>query len=267
MAESKSESEDQFVVNGIVLEDDMLFYGSGNKLEELASLASECIEAIETSSRPRTITIETWLFIDFWIREILMSGFGLNEYNLEEFDLRFEFLPCSFHNCLNLIRDLKREHTDLPRDPDENLITMSGKFFHFVHEEHPDFFDRFLEVEEQYYRAHYPDLVGRYETDLTDLSFLEEALSSKEEEQEYTRLPKGFISILDQINDDWLTKARRLNKARNAAAHTYDSGKILDCFGYSGPKAVEHLRDECIDLLRELIGVRKEEAEDDTDAT
>ena len=74
---------------------------------------------------------------------------------------------------------------------------------------------------------------------------------------QYSRIPKGWIKAVKRIDKDWIKGAYRLNDARNYAAHSYDSKKILQRMGYSGTSAVAHLKDECLKLLRNLIGVAK----------
>lgn len=75
------------------------------------------------------------------------------------------------------------------------------------------------------------------------------------------------ISVLDQIDKDWIKKADQLNMARNMAAHTCDSNKVLEAFGCNGSQAVEHLRDRRIKLLEDLIGIKREEEANEADAT
>jgi len=252
----KRKEDEKMELDGIELSEDMLFYGSAVKLEELVSLAGKCIEEVEGSNNVRLIILETWLFIDFCIRELLMSGLKLDGLNIDAFDLRFHLLPKSFRECIRLIMRLKDTHSNLPRDPQEKAIKLPVRFFFFLKKQYPDFFDQLLSIEQEYYRKYAPELVTG------DSS--EEALRSATtvtyevaEPVQYSRIPIGWIEAVGRIDKAWFRSVSRLNEARNYAAHSYDSEQILQCMGYSGADPVAHLKDECIGLLRNLIGITK----------
>ena len=88
--------DEKMELDGIEFSEDVLFYGSSLRLKELVKLAEKCIKEVEGSINVRLIVLETWLFIDFCIRELLMSGLDLNRANTDAFDLRYHILPNSF---------------------------------------------------------------------------------------------------------------------------------------------------------------------------
>jgi len=240
-------------LNGIEFSEDLLFYGSTLKLMELVKLAEKCIREVEGSNNVRLIILETWLFIDFCIRELLMSGLDLNKVNIDTCDLRYLIIPNSFRRCVELIEKLKKTHSGLPQDPNESAIKLPIHFMFFIKKHYPNFLNQLLDIEEEYYTKHVPELVTKKYNPLEVETI--PVLS------QYSRIPKGWIKAVERIDQDWIKSAYRLNDARNQAAHSYDSKKILQRMGYFGTSAVEHLKDECVKLLRNLIGVVMETEE------
>lgn len=248
----ESEQEEIMEIEGIQLSDDMLFYGSTRKLEELIILASKHIEEIEQTDNVRLIVLETWLFVDYCIRELLMSGMELSRFNIESYDLRFKLLPKSFMECINIIVRLKEVHSDLPRDPDDKAIKLPAVFLFFIKKNYPEFFNNFLEIEQEYYRQHATELVKK------DPEKIIPPLQEDNSEQvEYSRISLGWLKAVSRIDDVWVKSAKKLNEARNYAAHSYDSEQILKRMGYSGNKAIDQVKNECKGLLNKLIGITK----------
>ena len=241
--------DEKMELDGIEFSEDLLFYGSPLKLGELAKLAEKCIGEVEGSNNVRLIILETWLFIDFCIRELLMSGLDLNRVNIDACDLRFQLLPISFCRCIELIEKLKKTHSGLPQDPHEKGIRLPLCFLSFTKKHYPDFFNQLLDIEEEYYTKHVPELVTKKYNPLE--------VETIPAPVQYSRISKGWIKAVERINQAWIKSANRLNGARNYAAHSYDSKKILQRMNCSGTSAVADLKDECVKLLRNLIGVAK----------
>ena len=239
--------DEKMELDGIEFSEDVLFYGSPLKLKELVKLAEKCIGEVEGSNNVRLIILETWLFIDFCIRELLMSGLDLNKVNIDDCDLRFQLLPNSFRRCIGLIEKLKKTHSGLPQDPHEKGIRLPLYFPSFIKKHYPDFFNQLLNIKEEYYAKHVPELVAKKYNPLE--------VETIPAPVQYSRIPKGWIKAVERIDKDWIKSANRLNDARNYAAHSYDSKKILQRMNCSGMSPVEHLKDECVKLLRNLIGV------------
>jgi hypothetical protein len=250
-----SEVQERMELDSIGLSEDMLFYGSTNKLKELLDLAVRCLEEIEASDNVRIIVLETWLFIDFCIRELLISGLNLNRLNIEAFDLRFHLLPKNFRERIELITRLKEAHAGLPRDPQEKAVRISIHFLFFLKGQHADCFGQLLDIEEEYYRKYAPELSKK--DPLEEALTLTTIAAIDDEPIQCSRISQGWLEAVGRIDEAWVKKVKRLNKARNLAAHSYDSASILQCTGYSGAEAVTHLKEECSALLRDLIGITK----------
>lgn len=232
-------------------EDDALFYGSVPTLEELASVTDAAVDTIRESDSPRLVVIETWLVLDYAVREFLVSGLDLNRLNVSSFDLRYRLLPRSLGGILNTLEGFISAHRQLPRPPEDNSLTMSMRFLIFLKKEHPADFDRLLELERAYYRRYFPELAKQDDIASATARLL------RDDETEYTRLSEPWLEVAERLDNEWFRNARRLNEARNFAAHVHDHTKILQVFGYAGPSAFDRLKEECERLLRALVGVAK----------
>ncbi len=246
--------EEKMELDGIELSENMLFYGAAQKLEELAFLASRCIEEVERSDNVRVIVLETWLFIDFCVREFLISGLDLSSINVERCDLRIHLLPRSFRECIDLIIRLRAVHSALPRDPLDKAVRLPMRFLFFIKKEFPDFVAQLRDVEQQYYRRYAPELVKKDPLELATRITLASS-TVPESRVEYSHISVDWLKAVAKIDEEWTKTASRLNDARNFAAHSYDASAILGRMGYSGPNAVSHLKGECTEMLRKLIGV------------
>jgi hypothetical protein len=248
--------EDRMEIDGIELSEDVLFYGTSHKLEELASLASICLGEVQRSENVRIIVLEAWLFVDYCIREFLISGLDLNSINVEHCDLRIQLLPRSFRECINLIIKLRTVHSALPRDPSDMAIRLPIRYLFFIQKELPDLFTQLLDAEQQFYRHYAPDLVKKDRSEIT--TYITEASVSKPERQvEYSHISPHWLKAVARIDEAWIKSAIRLNEARNFAAHSYDVSAILSRMGYSGPSGINHLKSECAEMLNKLIGISK----------
>ncbi len=245
----KLKDKNKMELSGIELSEEMLFYGSYFKMKELIKLAGKCIEEVKGSNNARLIILETWLFIDFCIREILMSGLNLNRVNVDACDLRLHLLPKSFRECIKLIEKLKEIHSGLLQDPQEKGVRLPLHFLFFIQKQYPDFFNQLLDIEQKYYNKYVPELVTKNYNPLE--------VETTPVKVQYSQIPKEWIRAVGRIDQTWIKSVNRLSEARNYAAHSYDSKKILRRMGYSGINAVAHLKDECLKLLRNLIGISK----------
>lgn len=211
----------------------------------------KCIEVLRETRNARLIVLETWLFIDFCIRELLMSALRLHDLNVENHDLRFNLLPRSFSECVKMVERIKEVHSKLPRDPQEKSLRLPMGFLFQLKRRDPEFFARFLEMEQEYYREYAPELVTRDPVEASIMDYM----PVKSDRVEYSRISTVWLTAVSRINQDWLKSANKLNLARNFAVHSYNSKEALRRMGHHGPNAVDHLRDECLALLKDLIGV------------
>lgn len=242
------ELKESFVLNQVKFSQNVPFYGSAIKLEEFASHALKTLKEIEKTDNVRVIVLETWLIIDYCIRELLISGLDLNKVNLDSYDLRDKLLPISFVRCVEILEGFKKAHKDLPRDPEEKGIRLSTEFLFFVNKQYPDFFAKLLEVERKYYEQYAPELIK-------DKNIFFEQIHIRPAKVEYSRINKHWLDVASQIDQSWINSVKQLNSARNYAAHSYDSEKIAKEMGYSGPNASTLLKAKCLELLQKLIGI------------
>lgn len=228
---------------------DSPFIGTHSEIEETLKVVYECIGEIQKSSSIRHIVIETWLVIDYFIRDALGQAFGFNKFNTEEYDLRQKVLPISFDTCLDVFEELLKIQRSLPKNPQENELVMPGGFWSYMVEEDNKLFQDFLEFLNRYYLKFHPELM-EYRN--------EQKLIQKEEKK--FQANSAWLDTYEIINEDWIKKARKINKARNSAAHSHDQNKILKQLGINGSNAFVLAKDECLKLIERLLGVNKFES-------
>lgn len=104
-------------------------FSSRQSLESLEKFLSNSLERISNESSPRIIVFETWLLVDYVIRQLIVWGIGANDYSNEEFDLRVKLLPISFKNCLDFLIDFRNHQASLPADPNANTLRFTMGFY------------------------------------------------------------------------------------------------------------------------------------------
>lgn len=236
------------------------FFGNAQQLDELTKLTNYCIERLRESKSAREIVLETWLTVDFAMRQFLISGFELFRFCDEEFDLRYMILPNSFREMLKLFKDTKEYYKKYPIEPEKDFVDKVGgfrssyQFWKYIRESHPEFYEKLDEITDEYRCKMNPDL---RENILSHTIIFGDSLVRPEGPPE--KLSSGWRKVADRLDDKWIELAENLNKARNAAAHSPNIEKIGSCFGLKGENITELIRERCRTILKTLLGVSIEE--------
>lgn len=75
--------EEQFIdwpSKTIPLKTDLLFTGSAFDVEEFIGIAEKCVSLVHEATSVRLIVLETWLFVDYSMRQVLMSTVAHERY-------------------------------------------------------------------------------------------------------------------------------------------------------------------------------------------
>jgi hypothetical protein len=232
------------------------FWGRIEQLEELSKLVSCCVQTVTESKSTREMVLETWLVLDYAVRDLIVSGYDLYRFCQEDFDLRYILLPRSFVGLLRLLQETASCQSSLPEEPCSPkrhdyppYIRSSYGFFKYLMENHSEISERLKAIEAQYFAIRHPELAEQIGEGVQFFC------APKERGAERQRLPSGWLEVVRTLGDDWFSLARRLNRARNKAAHSHDPSAIAKAFGIAGPQTVEMVRAECLQLLRGLLGI------------
>lgn len=253
MKNKKSDYEYLNIYDSLSFHSDAPFYGSGNDILAFLKLTEEFFKAVQGLNNPRYIVLETWLLVDFAIRTILSNLFDLTKFNSEEeeFDLRYKLLP-GFDKSIAILKKILKIQRSLPENPDDYSVKLPAKFGFFFMRNYKKEFMKYLDIEQEYYKKYYPKLARNYNEKINV------TLPSK---SDVSKIPKRycanqrFVNNLQSIDENWFKTALKLNKARNTAAHSYDSQKILLAFGHKGQKAAEKTKKECLAMIEKLLGI------------
>lgn len=250
---SKHPNADHVIPDDVDVMDGTVFYGTIEQMEELDGIASSVVTTIEDSDNARLVVIETWLLLDHAVREFLLSGLGLNAVNNEAFDLRYNLLPHSFQRCLDILQRFTQAQSDLPPVPKlvDPRVGISLAFYRFATKERPEDYERFRALEQEFLKKHHPEFAGKNVVVLSPESahhLLGRPLP------EYSRVDRGWLEVAQRLTPDWYKRAKRINEARNKAAHRYDESKIFTLMGFAQPGALAKLKSECRELISTIAG-------------
>lgn len=121
-------------------------------------------------------------------------------------------------------------------------------FLKYLTENHGDICERLKEIEAEYFAEQHPELAEQINQGW-------QFFYHKPWEERIERLPREWLDVLSNLDEDWFKRAEKLNKARNKAAHSHDPSAITKIFGIAGPRTVDRVRDECLELLNKLLGI------------
>jgi hypothetical protein len=243
------------------------FWGTPDRAEKLSGLVRRCVATVTGSASPREMVLESWLVVDYAIRDLLVSGYGLTGFCEEDFDVRYELLPKSFKGLLEFLEGTICHQKGLGPEPSMSddyppyVRFSSIGFLRYLAYRHPDVRDRLKEIEGEYFADVRPELASEIEQGGQFLLV--------EREKKTNRVPSGWTEVAGDLGEDWFKDVRRLNRARNKAAHSYDPAAIARAFGVQGPEAVDRVRNECLKLLKRLLGtaLAADDPDDSVEAT
>ncbi|MBI1803651.1 MAG: hypothetical protein HY033_06655 [Ignavibacteriae bacterium] len=233
----------------------IFFVGNVWEVEAFFKTADNSIEIIRSTNSVRLAVLETWLLLDYSIREILLSVLGLSRVNHPDYELKQLLLPWSLCDCIDLMAKMQEVNAKLPEYPDTHSVKLPVQFIFYLRKENPNFLNKFLEIEKEYYLKYHPALSKESGNILTGSVH---ARASKKHlySHEYMRILPDMLAFISRIDEAWTRKIRKLHSARNVAAHSHDEKLIADKMGYSGDKVINHIRNECLSSIEQLLGIR-----------
>ena len=235
------------------------FWGTSQQIERLATLVGSCVEIVTESGNPREMVLETWLVVDYAVRDFLLSGFGLHGFCTDDFDLRELLLPRGFREVLNLLKrtisgqSSQRQGSEEPGlHRDYAPITATAAFLKHLAQHHRGILEGLEKARREFFEERHPE-------------FAEWTAQGREyyipaKRQQAQRVPEGWLDVASVFDEDWFKGAERLSKARNKAAHSYDAAAVADAFGITGPKKVSRVQAVCLELLEVLLGISSDAA-------
>jgi len=214
-----------------------LFFGTLKDWERFEAQAKACVELVNSSTSIRLIVLETWLFVDYVVRELLMSGLQLERVDNENFDLRNVLLPRGFSECIRLLQKLRDVNQDLPEEPERPLTARSRKWVHF-NQFDPGLTERIAAAE-----SSYRETFGLGPRPLVV------------NQPVYRSVPNGWLEVASRVDESWVGRAKKLNSARNLAAHSREESNIAAKLALRGLEILKSVRVECLGLIEHLTGV------------
>lgn len=237
----------------IRLGEPFIWYAPAYRASELLELADRTLKAVESARTPRIMVLETWIFLDFILREFVYAGLQLEKFSHPDFDPRYELLPRRFEGVLELIVKIHDTQLERLERPEQPIPPLGGKFLFWLSKNRPEVLNDMISAQEAYLEETEAELDEEERERLAQLR--------GEWWGPFRQTPQPWLDMAEKIDESWMRRARQLNRARNMAAHRTDHETIAGALGCSGPSSDECVRKHLIELLRELLGVVRIEEE------
>jgi len=218
-----------------------LFYGNISEAINYYNTAYEYLDAIQSYQSVRLIVLETWLLLDFTVRQLILAGLGLSKYENDELNLKSNLLPRNFRGCLNLLTKLRDYNKQLPHKPEEYPFLGSLDYVSYLFENDEEATKKVVKLTDEYCKINSIPKPGTIN------------------ENDYRFVKKDWIDVAEQIDDNWQKKAKRINTVRNYAAHSYSDKKIASKLGYHGDSIITQTRKHCLNMFDDLLGIKPKE--------
>lgn len=218
------------------------------KIEEFEKVIYNCMSEIINSSNIRIIVLETWMMIEYYVRQALAVAFDIEKYECENLDPKYDLLPSSYKACIEMLEKLLQEQMKLKEPPvTEDNFTANVKLLLYYKKCYPDVLEKIIDIDYEYNLKEHPELFtsikgsdGKYICNL--------AFETKEKYYQQTK----FVKSYGHMNKEWFKGARKINNARNAAAHKYDLDMVFNELGFNGATAFDRSKEFCLDLIEKM---------------
>lgn len=216
------------------------------QIDQIEDFVNKKIKEISSSKNSRTIVLETWLIVDWFVRQLIISGINCLELQSDIYNPHYELLPNSFRECVDILKELKSNQEKLDPRPPAPFTGLKGDLgiWKFLEKESKEVYDKLRELEKRYIKE-------KHKIESDDFVILE----PKIDPNKHRFVSDNWIDSVVSLDEKWFNDVSKLNKARNAAAHAYSDSKIYERFGITGSKKLELLREKCISLISNIIGL------------
>lgn len=223
-----------------------------DEFSKLLTTIDSLKEKLLKTENPREVIFESWFIFDYYVRRMILQGLEIEDFENNNLDLMYDFLPQSFDSCLKSFENLlknqreiysKNMHPNTFFKYQESTMEFNGGFIAYMMNEKSDLFNNFLSEYWNYLERGEPNYLKNYQ------------------EWDYSKynihkvVKKIWIEKCELIDDEWFKSVRKLNKCRNKAAHLYDENSLYSVFGITGQNKFEKLKLEIIKLLKKTLNV------------
>lgn len=221
---------------------------SPTEIHEFNEILYNSFKKIKSTEEVRVIILETWMLIEYYIRSALSNAFDITKYSTNDLDPKYDLLPNSFQVCLDKLKLLLDTQRKLPL-PNPEKDSLSGKLslVSYIKINYSEFFNQLVHITEEYNKINHPE---SYQTDYSHTIYTQ----SLDYYGPYQQV--DFVKSHENIDAKWFNNAKKINKARNMAAHSYDSNKIYAVLGINGSNRFENSREYCLTLIQEMCNLK-----------
>ncbi len=233
-------------------------YSSHKTSDQLEDFLTKTIESIKKEKNPRLIVLETWLMLDFAIRQLIIWGIGADINCTENFDLRNELLPTSFKQCLDFLISFRDRQKSLSINPSRKCLELPHTFWRYIYKEveHKDIvlkaiFDYQKKMNPNYIIPNAPCV----QTLFPNSDYTKSLWTLNTTPPEFRTVDDRWLEVVSYLDSKWVKKVNQINNARNKAAHFYNQKEIFKCFGINGFNQIEVLKKKCLESISFLLKI------------
>lgn len=216
-----------------------LISGSFSHIDTFSFLeiVDSTIKRINNSENPRIIILETWLILDYTIREILRRGLDIKRFCDDSFDP----LPNGFRDCLNLLENFIKQQNSKNKNPyliySEVQIPIGLQDLIYANKK---LLKEILEYQFEFC----------YKNNISPLKM------KNREDINFQNVDTFWLNSVKMLDSNWFKDANKINKVRNKAAHSIIEEDIFTMLGMKGEKKLDALKHYCNHSLKKLIGLK-----------
>ncbi|MBN7816028.1 hypothetical protein [Algoriphagus pacificus] len=216
-----------------------LISGSFSNIDTFSFLeiVDNSIKRINNSENPRVIILETWLILDYTIRELLRRGLDIKRFCDDSFDP----LPNGFRDCSNLLENFINKQNSKKKNP----------YLIFSEVQIPIGLRDLIYSKQKVLKE-----ILEFQFEFCNKNNISALTIKNREDVKFQNVDTFWLNSVKMLDSNWFKDANKINKVRNQAAHSINEEKIYIILGIKGEKKLEALKRYCNHSLKQLIGLK-----------
>jgi hypothetical protein len=249
--------------NGSDKEDWVLGTFTVREFREYAKFVKKYLEVCKSESL-RLVVLESWLLVDYTIRELLMAGLRLPKVGQDVLFRQQILRRFNFETCRELVTKIRDINLGLRKPLPQ--ITFPPGFWMYLFQNERNLLDQ-LESAQRAFRKSKglpADLHEALREELGIPAGMEFLTVDRRDNSRW--VSDDWLDVTKRITKKWKNGADKLNQARNEAAHSHDelaiAKKLVDESAIakklvvSESDALKLAKEECREIATELVNVK-----------
>lgn len=204
--------------------------------DELRKIIIQSIDIISETDSPRLVILESWITMDYIIRQKIIKGLEIDRFLSSEFTV----LPSSTEACIKLLHTFIKDQKKKSPINGELGMKMTGEYYKMVMNDE-DFMSKIKKYDHKFLKQYYPNY------NISDLG--------KSGSNKFRQVKVAWFDSICDLDKKWFSQCRKINKSRNKAAHSHNIEDIYIEMGIWGDDRLSKLKNKCYELLGNIVGI------------